>query len=403
MTKPVIVLGITGGIAAYKTPDLIRDIRREGYDVEVVMTRSAQEFITPLTLREVSGHPVHTGMFDPIIHFDVEHIALARKASLVAVVPATANMIGKYASGIADDLLSTVLLATTAPVLMAPAMNTGMYINPVVQENIAKLKQRGVHFVGPAKGTLLCGDEGEGRLSPLPEIVEMIHGILTPKDMSGMKVLVTAGPTQEPWDPVRFISNHSSGKMGYALARNAVRRGASVRLISGPTELPEVAGVEMIRVKTTLEMYQAVMEHFPSTAAVVMAAAPTDYTPRQHHVEKIKRTGEDLTIELVENPDIAAAVGMNKGEALLVAFAAETQNIKENARKKLFSKKADLVVANSLVREGSGFRGDTNQASLITSSEEIDLPLMGKDQLAAEIWNAVLHLREHQSLSALNP
>lgn len=399
MDKPVIILGITGGIAAYKTPDLIRMLQREGYNVEVVMTQSAQEFITPMTLQEISGNPVHTGMFDPVVHWNVEHISLARKASLVAVVPATANIIGKFCHGIADDLLSTVLLATEAPVLFAPAMNTGMYKNSAVQENIAVLQRRGVHFVGPAKGALLCGDEGEGRLSPLPDIIEATRYITTPKDMTGLRVLVTAGPTQEPWDPVRYISNHSSGKMGYALARNAYLRGADVCLISGPTELPPIAGVTTISVKTTMEMYHAVMEHFPSTQVVVMAAAPTDYAPSQQHSSKVKRTGEDLTLQLMENPDIAAAVGENKGDALLVAFAAETDDLKENARKKLHYKKADLVVANSLVESGSGFRGDTNQASFITEHDEMDLPLMEKEELAKEIWNAVLQIKSERRLT----
>jgi phosphopantothenoylcysteine decarboxylase/phosphopantothenate--cysteine ligase len=396
-----VVLGITGGIAAYKTPELIRSLRKQGIDVEVIMTESAQQFVTPVTLREVSGRPVHTGLFDSINQWDVQHISLAQKADLVAVVPATANIIGKMASGIADDLLTSVLMATKAPILLAPAMNCGMYTNLALQENLERLKKWGVNTVGPNSGSLLCGQDGIGRLADLSEIEERIITLLSVNDLSGLKVLVTAGPTQEYWDPVRFLTNPSSGRMGYELARNARRRGAEVILVSGPTELPSLYGVDINFVRTTEEMHQAVMDLYKEVDILVMAAAPTDYTPCLKADKKIKRNGSNVFLELKENPDIAAKVGEAKEERTLVIFAAETNDLLENARKKLISKKADMVVANDLNAEDSGFQTTTNRAILLTCEEEVELPVMPKQSLAEKIFDAVLLIRNGQNMSGV--
>lgn len=401
MKKFTVVLGITGGIAAYKTPELIRALRKRGIAVEAVLTEAAKEFVTPLTIREVSGSPVHSGLFDPIPQWDVHHIALARKADLVAVVPATANCIGKLAGGLADDLLSSVLLATSAPILMAPAMNSGMYANPAVRENIRLLRSRGIRFVGPSKGALLCGTEGEGRMSEIGEIEEAILSLLSLKDLQGRKILITAGPTQENWDPVRFLTNPSSGKMGYALARVARRRGAEVCLVSGPTDLSPAWGVETIEVRTARQMYQAVMDRYEAMDILIMAAAPTDYSPRNPKCKKYKRNGEPLVIEFEENLDIAASVGKNKGSRFLTVFAAETENLKENARTKLKVKNGDLVVANNIATDGIGFRSEANQVSLIANGEEVDLPLMGKDEVAEKILDGILSLINSGTMAGL--
>lgn len=396
-----VILGITGGIAAYKTPELIRTLRRDSIDVETIMTESAREFVTPTVLREVTGHPVHTGLFDPISDWNVQHISLAQKADLIAVVPATANIIGKMASGIADDLLSSVLMATQKPILLAPAMNTGMYQNPAVQQNIKTLSERGVHFIGPDNGELLCGQDGAGRLSGLEEIREEILTLLYPSDFQGLHVLITAGPTQEYWDPVRFISNPSSGKMGYALARIARRRGAKVTLIAGPVDLPDIPGVETVHIRTADEMYSEVINQSSHCDISIMAAAPTDYRPTETFSEKIKRDGNGITMCLTENKDIARAIGQQKGGCFSVIFAAETSKINKHAREKLDVKNADLVVANDLTKVDAGFRKDTNRVSLITRTESVDLPVMHKEDVAGSILDAVLTLRRGERLSTI--
>lgn len=399
--ETTIILGITGGIAAYKTPELIRNLKRSHLEVEVVMTESAREFVTPTVLREVSGRPVHIGLFDPITEWDVQHISLAQKADLIVVAPTTANILGKMSNGIADDLLSSVLMATSAPILLAPAMNSGMYLNPAVQANIDTLKKRGIYFVGPAEGELLCGQAGIGRMSSLSEIQESILEILTPKDMQNMHVLVTAGPTQEYWDPVRYLSNPSSGKMGFALARAAKQRGATVTLVSGPVDLPPIKGVNYFPVCSAHEMLEVVMKEYPRCNLSIMAAAPTDYRPVEFHSEKQKRTGESLTINLVENTDIARQIGEIKDGRFSVVFAAESSNIKEHAQEKLKYKNADLVVANSIITEGAGFRSDTNQVSLITRDEIIDLPSLPKEEVSNYILDAVLALEHGTSIRDL--
>jgi phosphopantothenoylcysteine decarboxylase/phosphopantothenate--cysteine ligase len=397
-----IVLGITGGIAAYKIPELIRDLKRCQLDIEVVMTKAAQEFVTSTVLREVSGNPIHTGLFDPIVEWDVQHISLAQKADLVVVAPATANIIGKMANGIADDLLSSVLMATHAPILLAPAMNSGMYQNPAVQNNIQTLKKRGIHFIGPDEGDLLCGQAGIGRMSSINVIKEAILDLLTPKDMQNMHVLVTAGPTQEYWDPVRFFTNPSSGKMGFALARAAKQRGASVTLISGPVELPPIDGVDFISVRSAQEMFDAVMREYPKCNLSIMAAAPTDYRPIHFHSEKQKRNGERITICLEENPDIAQKIGKIKDKRFSVIFAAESTNLQQYAIEKLRHKNADLVVANNILNDGAGFRSNTNQVSLMTQEDILNLPTLPKEEVSHKILDAVLALQRGSTLRDLN-
>lgn len=388
-----IVLGITGGIAAYKAAELTRALIKEGAQVKVIMTKSAMEFITPLTLQTLSQNQVYTDMFVPAEKYDMAHIALAEFADAFVIAPATANIIGKIASGIGDDLLSTTIIARTKPTLICPAMNDKMLSNPIVQENINKLKKFGYVVMESARGELACKTQGKGRLPDIPQIVEEIKNLLTPKDFEGAKILITAGPTEEPLDPVRFITNLSSGKMGYALAAAAHRRGAEVTLISGPTTLPAPPVEKIIKVRTAKEMHKAVMDNYKKANVIIKAAAVADYCPKVTAAEKIKKDRKTLSLELQRNQDIIADVGKNKGNRVLVGFAMETQNLLTNARLKLKEKNMDLIVANNLREKGAGFRADTNIITIISRTGESEsFGIMTKIQAADEILNHVKKL-----------
>ena len=386
-----IVLGVTGGIAAYKAAELVRELVRAKALVYVIMTRSAQEFVTPLTFQTISGNPVSTDLFSLIEESEIGHISLADRADILVIAPATANMIGKIANGIADDMLSTVVFAARAPVLLAPAMNVHMWENAICRENIEKLRARGFHFVDPEVGELACGYEGKGRLAEIPAITEEIRSLLTPKDFSDDTVIVTAGPTEEDLDPVRFLSNHSSGKMGYALARAASRRGAEVILVSGPTSLPPPAKVKLVRVRSAVEMREAVFHHLEKASVLLMAAAVSDYRPKQAATQKIKKASIPPVLELERNPDILLEAGKSKGNRIFVGFAAETQNLLKNAKEKLAKKNLDLIVANDVSLPGAGFRVDTNIVKIIGRSGKVEkLPLMSKEDLADQILERIL-------------
>jgi len=386
-----IVLGVTGGIAAYKAAELVRELVRAKALVYVIMTRSAQEFVTPLTFQTISGNPVSTDLFSLIEESEIGHISLADRADILVIAPATANMIGKIANGIADDMLSTVVFAARAPVLLAPAMNVHMWENAICRENIEKLRARGFHFVDPEVGELACGYEGKGRLAEIPAITEEIRSLLTPKDFSDDTVIVTAGPTEENLDPVRFLSNHSSGKMGYALARAASRRGAEVILVSGPTSLPPPAKVKLVRVRSAVEMREAVFHHLEKASVLLMAAAVSDYRPKQAATQKIKKASIPPVLELERNPDILLEAGKSKGNRIFVGFAAETQNLLKNAKEKLAKKNLDLIVANDVSLPGAGFRVDTNIVKIIGRSGKVEkLPLMSKEDLADQILERIL-------------
>lgn len=379
-----VVLGVTGGIAAYKACDLVSRLHKKGINIRIIMTEHACEFVQPLTFEVLSGNRVVTDMFNRDFPWEVEHISLAKAADVFAVVPATANILGKYAHGIADDMLSTTLLATRAPVLFAPAMNTNMYEHPAVQENIATLKQRGCLFVEPASGHLACGDTGKGKLADVETIEQAILDALTEKDMEGMHVTVTAGPTREAMDPVRFLSNHSTGKMGYAIARSAKMRGAQVTLITGPVSLAPLDGVRMVPITSACEMREAVMEALPQSDLVIKAAAVGDYRPAQFQDDKIKKHDDDMSVSLVRNPDILAEIGENRrDDQVICGFSMETRDLLENSTKKLKKKNCDVIVANNLKVKGAGFAGDTNVVTLLYRDGTVEpLELMEKDSVA---------------------
>jgi phosphopantothenoylcysteine decarboxylase/phosphopantothenate--cysteine ligase len=390
-----IVLGVTGGIAAYKAAELVRELVRAGAEVYVVMTRAAQAFITPLTFQTLSGNKVTTELFSLIEESEIGHISLADRADALVVAPATANIIGKIAAGIADDMLTTIVMATRAPLLLAPAMNVHMWENPLCQENIRKLHSRGYHFIDPQVGELACGYEGKGRLAEIPSIVEKIRALLSPQDLKGETVLITAGPTEEPIDPVRFISNRSSGKMGFALARAARRRGAEVVLVSGPTALPFPPEVKGVPVRTAAQMREGVLAHLDTSSILLMAAAVSDYRPRETAAEKIKKSSGDLTLSLGVNPDILSEVGRRKGKCFIVGFAAETGNLLPNARRKLAEKNLDLMVANDVSLPGAGFEVDTNIVKIIDPTGKTEeMPLMSKEELADRLFDRILQLRK---------
>jgi phosphopantothenoylcysteine decarboxylase/phosphopantothenate--cysteine ligase len=389
-----IVLGVTGGIAAYKAAELVRELVRSGAEVFVVMTRGAQEFVTPLTLQTLSGNKVATELFSLVEESEIGHISLADRADILVIVPATANIIGKIAGGIADDLLSTVVMATQAPVLLAPAMNVHMWENSITQENIQKLRARGYHFIDPEAGELACGYEGKGRLAELPAIVEEVQTLLSRKDYSGKTLLVTAGPTEEPVDPVRFLSNRSSGKMGFAVSRAARRRGAQVTLVSGPTALTPPPHVRFIPVRTAAQMREAVLQNLQAASILVMAAAVSDFRPLEIREEKIKKSKANLNLPLEINPDILYEAGQQKGTRLLIGFAAETHDLLQNAQQKLAEKNLDLIVVNDVSLPGAGFAVDTNIVKLIDRRGNIEeLPLMGKEEVADLILDRVVKLR----------
>ena len=399
LTGKEIVLGVTGGIAAYKSAEIVSRLRHSGANVHVIMTRNATEFIAPLTFQTLSANQVVTDTFEAPEYWNVEHVALAKLADIFVVAPATANILAKMASGIADDMLSTTLLATKAQILVAPAMNTGMWTAPATQNNVKVLKERGVRMIGPESGMLACGDEGAGRMSEPETIVGEICSILSRKqDYAGKKVLITAGATRERLDPVRFITNDSSGKMGFAIAEAARDRGAEVTVIRGSVTAEIPAGICMIRIESARELYDAMMQKAPEQDVIIQAAAVSDYRPAEQKDRKIKKeSGSDLTLILTENPDIAKAVGEQKKPGqTLVGFAAETDNLLKNAKSKLGKKKLDLIVANDVTKPGAGFNVDTNIAVLITSDGSTEEPLQTKRQLAERILDKVLEIRNKQ-------
>jgi phosphopantothenoylcysteine decarboxylase / phosphopantothenate---cysteine ligase len=395
--KPMLVLGVTGGIACYKAVELVRLLFKDGFVVQVIMTRGAMEFVMPLTFQTLSGMPVATETFNLTQESEIGHINLADSADLFVIAPATANVIGKIAAGIADDLLTTVLMATKAPVLIAPAMNIHMYENPILQENVRKLRRLGYHFIEPAEGYLACGYEGKGRLPEPEKILEEIRRLLKKKDLVGEKLLITAGPNREPLDPVRYLSNRSSGKMGYALARAAIRRGAEVALISGPTELEPPAGARLTSVTTAAEMRHAVLEEFSGCTAVIMAAAVSDYRPVDFAPKKIKRGKGPIELRLEPNPDILKEISARKNGKMLVGFAAETGELVANAAKKLKDKNLDMIIANNVNEAGAGFDVDTNVATILDRAGTVrSLPLMSKDELAEQILDHLLVLKSQR-------
>jgi phosphopantothenoylcysteine decarboxylase/phosphopantothenate--cysteine ligase len=386
-----VVVGVAGGIAVYKVVDIVSKLKKQGANVYVIMTQSAANFVTPLTFREISGHPVVVDMWAETTNWNVEHIALASKADLFLLAPATGNIIGKIANGIADDMLSTTVMATTAPILFVPAMNTNMYLNPIVQRNISKLTELGYHFMEPESGMLACGIEGVGRLPEVTRILTQVNKILAPQnDFIGKKILITAGGTQEAIDPVRYIGNRSSGKMGYALASAAAARGAKVTLISGPTSLLAPCGVNVEYVESALHMREAVLAHFADSDIVIKAAAVADYRPQKKSEHKIKKTGETLQLVLEKNPDILLELGQLKDHQLLVGFAAETQQLLLHAQEKLARKNLDMIVANDVSIPGTGFNADSNIAKLLYRDGRIDeLPKMSKENLAEIILDKI--------------
>ncbi len=390
LSGKTIILGVTGGIAAFKAAEICSYLVKSGAIVHVVMTEHATHFVGPTTFRGLTGNAVITGLWDEPREYEITHVSLPDKADLMLIAPATANIIGKIASGIADDMLSTMVMATKAPVLIAPAMNCKMWENPIVSANVARLESLGYILVNPGKGRLACGTEGVGRLAEPATIVRKVIDRLSLKqDLAGISLMVTAGPTQEPIDPVRFIMNHSSGKMGYAIAKAAADRGAGVILVSGPTSLAPPANVETIKVQTAAQMLDAVMSHLPEVQVVIGAAAVADYTPKSPAASKMKKMGAEFSLELMPTTDIMAEVGKSKGDRILVGFAAETENLIENAKKKLSAKNLDLIVANDVSKPGIGFGSDVNEVTIIDENGQETLPRVPKIQVANSILDHV--------------
>jgi len=391
---PTVVLGVTGCIGAYKACEVLRELQRRDVDVHVVMTEHATRFVGAMTFEALSRHPVFIDQFALGAESEIRHVSLADAADLLLVAPATANVLGKFARGIADDALTTLFLGTTAPVLVAPAMNVNMFRHPVVVENLEMLRSRGVGVVEPGTGYLACGWLGEGRLAEVPDIVDAAMAALSRRrSLAGETVVVTAGPTVEDIDPVRFISNRSSGRMGYRLAEVARDRGATVVLVTGPTVLPAPRGMEVVAVRSAEEMARAVAEKAPGAGIVAMAAAVSDYRPAAVAPGKIKKQDGAQKLDLVRTTDILESLGEAKGTRFLIGFAAETDDLVENARKKRMAKRVDLMVANDVSRNGAGFASEKNAAVLIDAKGQTDLPLMSKRELAERIWDRVAELR----------
>ena len=396
LTGREIVLGVTGGIAAYKSAELVSRLRHLGAKVHVIMTRNATEFVAPLTFQTLSANQVVTDTFQAPEYWNVEHVALAKLAEVFVIAPATANILAKMATGIADDMLSTTVLATKAPVLVAPAMNTGMWTAEATKNNVRTLKERGVRFIGPDSGMLACGDEGTGRMSEPEDIAEAICGILNPRrDLAGLKVLITAGATRERLDPVRFMTNDSSGKMGFAIAEAARDRGAEVTVVRGHVTAAVPERVRVIPVESATDLYDVMMKEAPEQDVIIQAAAVCDYRFENTQATKIKKTeGHPLTLTLAENPDIAKEVGkIKKKGQTLVGFAAETDHVQKNAVSKLKKKNLDMIVANDVTVPGAGFNVDTNIATLITAQGSEEQPMQTKRQLAEVILDRIMTLR----------
>jgi len=388
--KKTVVLGICGGIAVYKALDIISNLKKSDIDIHVIMTDAASKFVSPLSFQTLSQNIVNSDMFCEPKAWEIQHISLAQKADLVLIAPATANFIGKVSSGIADNLLTTTIMATKAQVIIAPAMNTNMYLNPIVQENITKLKDNGYKFINPASGRLACGDIGEGKLADIDEICDYVQRELYDlKDLKGKNIMVTAGPTIAAIDPVRYITNRSSGKMGYAIAEEAVYRGANVTLISGPTSIKPPFGVTLVNVKTTEDMYNEVTTRFDDFDIVIKAAAVADYKPKSYSVQKIKKASSDVAIEFVKNFDILKKLGELKKKQILVGFAAESNDLLSNAQGKLEKKNLDYIVANDITK--TGFATNDNKVTILRRKEDpINLEMMPKRSVARELFNVIL-------------
>ena len=389
--KKCVVVGVSGGVAVYKALDVISRLRKKDVEVHVIMTKSATEFVTPLSFQSLSQNMVITDMFAEPKAWEIQHISLAKKADLMLIVPATANIIGKVANGIADDMLSTTIMATKAPVVFCPAMNTNMYENPIVQRNISLLKELGYEFIEPASGRLACGDEGKGKLQDTEIIAEeTLRRLHSTKDLLGKKVVVTAGPTMVPIDPVRILTNRSSGKMGYSIAEEARDRGAEVVLISGPTSLRKPNGIKVIDIKTNEDMFNAIKNEFKDADIVIKSAAVADYKAKNYSNEKIKKTGDDLNLIFERDWDFLKTLGDMKENQILVGFAAESSNLKENAKGKLERKNLDYIVANDISKSETGFASDENKVTIISKSgEEVSLEKMSKREVAKNIFDII--------------
>ena len=388
-----IVLGVTGSIAAYKIANLASMLVKLHADVHVIMTKNAQHFITPITFETLTGHKCIVDTFDRNFSFDVKHVSLAKAADMFLIAPATANVMGKIASGICDDMLTTTVMATKVPVVISPAMNTGMWENAIMQDNVRKLKLFGYHIIEPDAGRLACGDTGAGKMPSEDVLLEhiMLH-VAKEKDLTGKRVLISAGPTRESIDPVRYITNHSSGKMGYALAKMARLRGAEVTLVSGPVTLKPFSGINVVGVTSAEDMYNAITERCDNSDIIIMCAAVADYTPSCYSEQKVKKSDGELSIPLMRTKDILEYLGENKREGqVIVGFSMETENLIDNSRKKLEKKNADMICANTINGDGTGFAVDTNQVTLITKTETKALPLCSKEETADEILDWLVH------------
>ena len=396
LKNKTVVIGVSGGIAVYKACDIVSRLKKLNANVHVIMTNNATEFVTPLTFQSLSQNYVVNDMFEEPKTWDVEHISLAKKADVFLIAPATANVIGKIANGICDDMLSTTVMATTGKVLIAPAMNTNMYRNPILQRNITILKELGYNFVDPESGRLACGDVGEGKLAQPEVIVNEVVNLLTDeeKDLQGQKIMITAGPTVESIDPVRYLTNRSTGKMGYAIAKQAANRGAEVTLVSGPTNIAPPSNIKkLIKIESAKDMYNAIIENFDDNQVIIKSAAVADYKPKTYSDKKIKKNDDDLVIKLDRNKDIAYELGKIKKDKILVGFAAETNDIIENAKGKIQKKNFDFIVANDLTEEGAGFGTDTNIVKIIDKEGNINkYPQMKKDEVANVILDKVKSL-----------
>lgn len=395
MNNKCVVIGVSGGVAVYKALEVISRLRKKNIEVRVIMTESAQKFVTPLSFQSLSQNMVTTDMFDEPKAWEIQHISLAKKADLMLVLPATANIIGKVANGIADDMLSTTIMATKAPVVFAPAMNTNMYENPIVQNNIEKLKSFGYEFIEPASGRLACGDVGAGKLADVEDIYEFVLKTLyKTSDLEGKKVLITAGPTISPIDPVRFITNRSTGKMGYAIAEEARNRGAEVTLISGPTNIKPPYGVKIIKISTNEEMKNEVLKYFDETDIVIKSAAVADYKTLTYSEQKIKKGEGNLNLEFTRDSDILSILGEKKTSQILVGFAAESNNLEENATRKLIKKNLDLIVGNDITAKETGFGSDDNKVIFISKTgEKTVLDKMSKLEVAKKLFDEIIKIK----------
>ncbi|MDI6689629.1 MAG: bifunctional phosphopantothenoylcysteine decarboxylase/phosphopantothenate--cysteine ligase CoaBC [Actinomycetota bacterium] len=389
-----VVLGVTGSIAAYKSVEIARELIKQEARVKVIMTDAATHFVNPLTFETITGQPVITSLFRPEFRGKIHHISLAEEADLILVAPATANILAKAAHGIADDMLSTTLLSATCTIIFAPAMNTRMYLNPVTQENIKLLKKRGFRIIEPERGGLACGEEDLGRLASIDKIVDTVKSeLIKEMDLQGKIIIVTAGGTQEPFDPIRYIGNRSSGKMGYAIAEAAWGRGAHVILISAPTQLEPPRGIETIHIRTAMEMQEAVLKYFDRADAVIKTAAVTDFRPTVFHPHKIKRDRQRITLELEGNPDILEELGKRKRNQILIGFAAESENLVENAKQKLKKKNLDFIVANDITKVGSGFEEDVNEVIIIDAEGKVEsFPPLFKGKIAEMVIDRLITL-----------